>query len=151
MGPNESKMLAENTRLRQELARLKADKASRDAANKGSATPDVLDIDELIESSESKATDASHEVVDLSANDKDPIGESAGRRGGGGFLSTTGSFTLSSNRGGNSEAMLGERDGLADPAADPGRKARCKQVAEGSTPGDLDCSIPQKPDALWKT
>merc|ERR1719473_2465354 len=31
-----------------------------------------------------------------------------GRRGGGGFLSTTGSFTLSSNRGGNSEAFLGD-------------------------------------------
>jgi len=34
--------------------------------------------------------------------------DSIGRRGGGDFLSTTGSFTLSSNRGGNSEAMLGD-------------------------------------------
>lgn len=48
------------------------------------------------------------------------LGESLGlgRRGGGGFSSTTGSFTLSSNRGGNSEAKL--RDELGDTQAGHG-------------------------------
>merc|ERR1712188_265878 len=49
--------------------------------------------------------DGSTSEANLAPQDEeedDDVGEATGRRGGG-FLSTTGSFTLSSNRGGNSE------------------------------------------------
>merc|ERR1711904_510943 len=51
--------------------------------------------------------DGSTSEANLAPQDEeedDDVGEATGRRGAaGGFLSTTGSFTLSSNRGGNSE------------------------------------------------
>jgi len=62
------------------------------------------ETNELLEEAEE-----SPEVADVSADDHDDhIGEGMGRRGGGGALMTSGSFTMMSNRGGNSEAMLGD-------------------------------------------
>merc|ERR1711924_583131 len=55
-----------------------------------------------------------HESANLSAEDDDSVGEAAGtgRRGGGGFLSTAGSFTLSS--GGNLSGGQEEEDELGE-------------------------------------
>merc|ERR1712232_380720 len=68
--------------------------------------------------------DGSTSEANLAPQDEDEdddVGEATGRRGGGGFLSTTGSFTLSSNRGGNSETLLGditEHDAVPDDLAE---------------------------------
>jgi len=64
------------------------------------------------------------------------VGESQGRRGGGAFggafLSTTGSFTLSSNRGGNSEAMLQKiREESATTELEESDRAAASDVPSG--------------------
>merc|ERR1711939_1058617 len=65
-----------------------------------------------------------HESANLSAeDDDDSVGEDMGRRGrgGGGFLSTAGSFTLSSGGGADNTASGGEEDELGEGMGRRGR------------------------------
>merc|ERR1712054_714777 len=73
----------------------------------------VYAVTEVQELGNTDATTSAHQTADLSAEDDDDgLGEGTGR-GMGAFLSTTGSFTLSSgnNMGNEEEDELGEGEG----------------------------------------
>merc|ERR1711998_49313 len=81
----------------------------------------VYAVTEVQELGNTDATTSAHQTADLSAEDDDDgLGEGTGRGGMGAFLSTTGSFTLSSgNNMGNEE----EEDELGEGAGRGGMGA----------------------------
>merc|ERR1712205_226761 len=92
----------------------------------------VTEVQEL-GNDDSHSMQNSHESANLAAEDEtDSVGESAGTGGrrGGAFLSTTGSFTLSS--GGDTQAGNNEEDELGESAGTGGRRGGAFLSTTGS-------------------